>query len=722
MEKHDITTSEDSSLNVNATIANDDNMEVDTTIETTKTAEEIETEKSLAALDSLPGIEEQLSNDRTNYELLVRKIEALKLAGLPDELELAREAMHDVYPLTEQLWLDWIEDAKKEASTEEGEVKLRRLYLEADQDYLSNSPLSSFVFYPLAIPIWSSYVDFITAKFDREWDALEDKKDPAAQLLVENAREDLLKAVRATTYHVEKSHIIWNAYADFETKLMEAYDSPEQYDKLKQIYLERLKVLHLACDETFAKYSQLNSTYDNNNYEANLVEANKIFAATKEAAEERDYYEQYLKDESYSLDAYYQYIENEKLAKKMKSLNYVRNLYERAVAVYCTDVGLWEDYICFMLENAHVLAFLSPIALRAVRNCPWSGTLWSHLARFIESSGGSLEEVVDIFDRAMTSKALATSLEDLVALMMAKCAHARRQVDWDQDDDEGISYLRLTFQEALMYIDEAFPKSGDPYYRVEKFWATVEGQRLDNVERAREIWDGVIKKQGRNTEAWINYIDFERSLGNIHSCRSLFKQAIAKNLDYPERLMAVWQSMEYEEGSVESLEQSIVRINKKSKLVARDWQTALAQQEVEEEKQQQKDLLQKVKKSAHRRKQKESKKSQTTVAEPSSRKRKQPEDAMDVDHDDTKKLRTEATTDLATPPVPAAKDNFKKPAFIPRNQGARGGRGRGAARRGGRLAISSPRQQQQSTPEGASDTSTPRSNDDFRAMLLAGKK
>jgi hypothetical protein len=51
------------------------------------------------------------------------------------------------------------------------------------------------------------------------------------------------------------------------------------------------------------------------------------------------------------LDAYYQYIENEKLAKKMKSLNYVRNLYERAIAVYCTDVGLWEDYICFMVSG-----------------------------------------------------------------------------------------------------------------------------------------------------------------------------------------------------------------------------------------------------------------------------------------------------------------------------------------------------------------------------------
>jgi hypothetical protein len=70
MEQHDITTGEESSLNVNATIANDDNMELDTTIETTKTAEEIETEKSLAALDSLPGIEEQVCYTYNDYNFL----------------------------------------------------------------------------------------------------------------------------------------------------------------------------------------------------------------------------------------------------------------------------------------------------------------------------------------------------------------------------------------------------------------------------------------------------------------------------------------------------------------------------------------------------------------------------------------------------------------------------------------------------------------------------
>ncbi|CAO3599482.1 unnamed protein product [Absidia cylindrospora] len=699
----------------------EDSMDVDTTTTepSTISEEQLAAEKSLAALESLETIEEGLSQDKTNYELLTRRIEALKLADLPEQLEAAREAMHNVYPLTEKLWLEWIDNVKKEPSTEERDLKLRRLYQEADQDYLS-------------IPIWQSYVEYIREKFDEEWALFDDKNDPAVQSLVETAREDLLKAVRATTYHIEKSHIIWNAYADFEVKLMEADKSAEQWDKLKHIYLNRLQVLHIACDETFSDYSQLNSAYDNNNYEANLVEANKIYATMKAAAEDRDYYEQYLKDEGYSLDAFYQYIENEKVAKKLYSLNQVRNLYERAVAIYATDMGLWNDYICFMMESAHVLAFLNPITLRAVRNCPWSGVLWSHLARFVESAGGSLDQVVDIYDRAVANEALLASIEDLVTVMLAKCSHARRQVKWDDDDEEGINYLRLTFQEALMYINDAF-KTGDPYYRIEKYWATMEAKRLDNEDRAREIWDGVVKKRGRNSEAWLDYINFERSTGNIYRCTTLIKEALNKHLDYPERIMAVWQAMEYEEGSVESLEECFVKINKKSKILTREWQATLAQQEEREEKQAQKDILQKKKKSAHRRKQMEAKKAQnkdttTTSTQPMKRKLSSTEgDDMDVDRETSKKPKLETTTDQQQ----SKDDNtFKVPASVPktRGTGARGG-GRGRGGRGGRGAFSgtynkssaSAGSESKSTAA-AAESVTPRSNDDFRAMLLAGRK
>ncbi|KAI8079778.1 uncharacterized protein BX664DRAFT_202234 [Halteromyces radiatus] len=398
----------------------------------------------------------------------------------------------------------------------------------------------------------------------------------------------------------------------------------------------------------------------------------------------------------------------------MKSLNHVRNLYERAVAIYCTDVGLWEDYICFMMESAHVLVFLKPIALRAVRNCPWSGALWAHLARFMESSGSPMEEVIGIFDRAISNKALLASLEDLVTLMMAKCAHARRQVDWEQVDEDSVSYLRLTFQEALMYIDESFPETGDPYYRIEKYWAMIEGKRLGDIERAREIWDGVIKKHGRNAEAWLNYIELERSLGNIHRCTSLFKQAVAKNLDYPDRLLNIWLSMEYEEGSVESLEDCFVRINKKSKVLTREWQAALAQQEAMEEEKKQKEINQKIKKSAHRRKQKDSKKEATMTTQGKKRRLSSTDDEKDTMDHSMKKAKAQ---DQQSSTTKDENDGFKKPAFTPRN---RGGRGRG--RRGGRVALggSGVQQRQQDTTQTSS--TEPRSNEDFRAMLLAGRK
>lgn len=64
--------------------------------------------------------------------------------------------------------------------------------------------------------------------------------------------------------------------------------------------------------------------------------------------------------------------------------------------------------------------------------------------------------------------------------------------------------------EKIIYLfDVAFPKSGDPYYRIEKFYAHISA-RLGDADKARELWESVVVKRGRDTEAWIQYINFER--------------------------------------------------------------------------------------------------------------------------------------------------------------------------------------------------------------------
>lgn len=56
----------------------------------------------------------------------------------------------------------------------------------------------------------------------------------------------------------------------------------------------------------------------------------------------------------------------------------------------------------------------------------------------------------------------------------------------------------------------AFPKSGDPYYRIEKYYAYISLNRLGDSDKARDIWQSVVDSHGVDTEAWIPYILFER--------------------------------------------------------------------------------------------------------------------------------------------------------------------------------------------------------------------
>ncbi|KAI8391334.1 uncharacterized protein BYT42DRAFT_591897 [Radiomyces spectabilis] len=328
---------------------------------------------------------------------------------------------------------------------------------------------------------------------------------------------------------------------------------------------------------------------------------------------------------------------------------------------------------------------------------------------------GPFGENHDIFDRALRNETLLSSIEDLVTVLMAKCDYARRQVDWEDPDDEAVMDLRVTFEECLAYLSEGNTR----------YYAFIEGKRLGNEAKAREQWDTIIKRHGKDAEAWVRYIEFERSLGNYHTCVSLFKQAIVKRLDYPERLMDAWLTMEHEIGSVDSVEDALVRINHKTNLLTREWQSAIAEQQAQEERKKEKEITQKKKKAAHRAKQKEGPKKEaqgTTETQPAtsaSRKRKASEDMSTDTAKKSKPSQREATTssEFKAPEPPAAN------------------RGRGAAttrgRRGTRLAMPSrqtqkPKQEQSEEPSSLpKDPETKpaeeKSNADFRAMLL-GKK
>ncbi len=200
----------------------------------------------------------------------------------------------------------------------------------------------------VGINVWKSYVEFILEGFNAQLNESVTAETEEITTLIENARNNLITAIAATKFHVKQSQEIWKPYSGFELEILNKFNNPEQIQRVKKMYLDRLAVLHTSCEETFNDYSSFVTAHDNSNYEDNMVKANKIYSRTKQAAEERDFFELKLVSSGYSLDSFYEYIENEKVSKLMSSPNNVRNLYERAIILYCIDPTLWDDYILYL--------------------------------------------------------------------------------------------------------------------------------------------------------------------------------------------------------------------------------------------------------------------------------------------------------------------------------------------------------------------------------------
>ena len=82
------------------------------------------------------------------YEVapILQYIGVLRKCKLRERLRTAREAMHEHYPLTEQLWLEWLQDETGSADSSAGKEQTEQLFQKAVQDYLS-------------VPIWKAYME-----------------------------------------------------------------------------------------------------------------------------------------------------------------------------------------------------------------------------------------------------------------------------------------------------------------------------------------------------------------------------------------------------------------------------------------------------------------------------------------------------------------------------------------------------------------------------------
>ncbi|KAI8351367.1 hypothetical protein B0O80DRAFT_116659 [Mortierella sp. GBAus27b] len=497
-------------------------------------------------LEAIATLRGSLEANPIQYELHTQLIALLKDAAMLEELRRAREAMSAAFPLTEELWTEWIEDESNMAASEDEKKHVLSLYERATSDYLS-------------INIWKSYVDYAI----QEYTESAEYPDNDRVVDIASLRSIFRKADKATGYHFSQGHVVWDAQRDFELQWLSVKDPvmPDDVNRVKTMFMERIAIPHATLEDTFSSLSSFTSKYDGDNYEETMVKYNKIASTTRTQLSKLEPFEEQLVSTSNSLDAFNRYLEFE-LHYNRGQLLRITTLFERALAIHCLVPGLWNDFVTFLmttnlqkksrgLEPSDVLN----IAKRSVRNCPWSGDLWENRIVLLDMYEKPLEEFDATLASAMSDTTLSSSPQELSKVLMAQCSYKFRHAS---KDEEGRKQVRDVFEHALTAITAV---GGDPYCKLERLWIELESRTLGDHDKARHLWKSIEDKQGALSDFWMAQADMERRLNNISGARKVFVRAcsVATTLDWPERVLDAWLKFEQETGDLITYKDALAR-------------------------------------------------------------------------------------------------------------------------------------------------------------------
>ncbi|KAJ1674570.1 Splicing factor, partial [Spiromyces aspiralis] len=511
-------------------------------------------------IEALP---DKLAQSPYQYDLYTEWIGMLKTLDDKDMLRSARETIHAHLALTEAMWKEWIEDEKSELASSDHKDYLRilKVFDDATAEYLTSG-------------LWLDYLDF----YDQHRTEI-DAAHPGLDIYD--------RALRAFLHHYTDMGKIWNRYKDRLTASLEdqsADNADELKDRLNKLYIECLGIPHETIDQTFAGYSTFVTTHMHIDYERQMVKVNKIYSATKRLCESRENYERQLEPAGHAWSVYRNYLE---FLFKIRQPDYdeIRTVYERALVYNYFDPAVWDEYLTFLETHAFDNGEIKTVIDRSLRNCPHSGVLWGHLLLYAEMTA-DLALIQNSFDRCIQTHALDRSVDDMAEFLVFRLDVVRRTaLSNEPTDAEARQYVQGVCAETLAVLDQLFPESPDPYYRVEKYCSFILAKLLGNIDSAQSVWKSRGRRHKSNSEYWLQYTQFLREHVSASAARTAYKQASSRALDWPERLYDSWKQFEHETGSVETYRQAVAKIQLQRKTIERKREVEYYEQQQQQQQQ-----------------------------------------------------------------------------------------------------------------------------------------
>ncbi|XP_021501726.1 squamous cell carcinoma antigen recognized by T-cells 3 [Meriones unguiculatus] len=496
-------------------------------------------------------LEEQLSINAYDYNCHVELIRLLRLEGELNKVRMARQKMSEIFPLTEELWLEWLHDDISMAMDGLDREHVYELFERAVTDYICPN-------------IWLEYGQYSVGGIGQKGG-------------LEKVRSVFERALSSVGLHMTKGLAIWEAYREFESAIVEA----ARLEKVHSLFRRQLAIPLYDMEATFAEYEEWS--------EEPIPES--VLQSYQRALEQLEKYKPYeealLQAEAPRLAEYQAYIDFEM---KIGDPARIQLIFERALVENCLVPDLWIRYSQYLDRQLKVKDLVLSVHSRAVRNCPWTVALWSRYLLAMERHGVDHQMISATFESALSAGFIQAT--DYVEIWQVYLDYLRRRVDFRQDSSKELEELRSMFTRALEYlqqeVEERFSESGDPSCMIMQSWARVEARLCNNMQKARELWDSIMTRgNAKYANMWLEYYNLERAHGDTQHCRKALHRAVQCTSDYPEHVCEVLLTMERTEGTLEDwdvaiqkTETRLARVNEQ-RMKAAEKEAALVQQEEE---------------------------------------------------------------------------------------------------------------------------------------------
>ncbi|XP_033946331.1 squamous cell carcinoma antigen recognized by T-cells 3 isoform X1 [Pseudochaenichthys georgianus] len=272
-------------------------------------------------------LEEQLSINAFDYNCHVDLIKLLKQEGELLRLRKARQKMSELFPLTEEIWLEWLKDEIRLTEEEPNREKVYELFEKAVTDYICPD-------------IWLEFAQYSIGGMGL----------PGG---MEKVRSIFERAVMAVGLHMTKGQAVWEAYREFENVILSTVQPPPgrvpsceeqgclnvQLERIHTLFRRQLAVPLMDMEATFAEYEEWS---EQEVAETVMIQYRK---ALQQLAKCKPLEEALILAEPPKMAEYQAFIDFEL---KEGDPARIQIIYERALAENCLVPDMWTKYTTYL--------------------------------------------------------------------------------------------------------------------------------------------------------------------------------------------------------------------------------------------------------------------------------------------------------------------------------------------------------------------------------------